>query len=168
MPTTPRGLPLPGDDTPIAAFAQLVRESSTTTDAALAAGAMTPGRRGLKLRRTATLALPTAGVAQIPWDTEDLDTDGYHPAGSASITIPPGLGGVYALTLTVTRVAGTITGRSFLQIAGGRGPLVGGEDVHALTRVVDTPAGAVLTAEAYTSASGVTITAALEAYLLLG
>lgn len=120
-------------------------------------------QRGLKLRRTATLALPTAGVAQIPWDTEDLDTDGYHADGSASITIPPGLGGVYALTLTVTRVAGTLTGRSFLQIAGGRGPLVAGEDIHALTRVVNVPAGTSLKAEAYTSASGVTITAALEA-----
>ena len=125
-------------------------------------------RRGLKVRRTAALALPTASVTQVPWDTEDLDTDGYHAAGAAAITIPAGLGGVYAITLTVTRTAGLISGRSFLQVAGGRGPLVAGEDIHTLTLCVEVPAGEVLTAGLYTSAPGVSVIATLEAYLLLG
>ena len=130
--------------------------------------AMIPGRRGLKVRRTAALALPTASVAQVPWDTEDLDTDGYHAAGAAAITIPAGLGGVYAITLTVTRTAGLISGRSFLQVASGRGPLVAGEDIHTLTLCVEVTAGTVLTAGLYTSAPGVSVIATLEAYLLLG
>lgn len=62
------------------------------------------GRRGVQLSRAATQSISsgTGTFTAISWDTETTDTDGYIAATSDTITIPSGLGGLYAISASVT------------------------------------------------------------------
>ena len=51
----------------------------------------------VRLRRAASQAV-TAGDTAIIWDTEDADTDGFIAVSSSTITVPAGLGGMYAIS----------------------------------------------------------------------
>jgi len=55
-------------------------------------------RRGVRARRVAAQSVPNSGTTSISWDTEDDDTDGYITVSSTTVTIPAGLGGIYAVT----------------------------------------------------------------------
>lgn len=72
-------------------------------------------RRGCRLRRAAVQSINTATTTSISWDTEDQDTDGYIAVTGTTVTVPAGLGGLYAITFAATGV--TTTGRLFGNIA---------------------------------------------------
>lgn len=61
------------------------------------------GRSGVQLARIATQAIATgsATFTAVSWDTETTDTDGYITAPSDTITIPTGLGGLYAISAVI-------------------------------------------------------------------
>lgn len=173
MPTTPRGLPLPPDTTPIRDFAQIVRDQSTSIDAALGAGALVPGRRGCKLSRAASLSVLSTSWTVIPWDTETQDTDNYHAAGSSTVTIPAGLGGIYVVACRISVDGGAVlTGRSFLDltIAGTIYRAVAtGEGIVTVSAVAALAAGNTISANVYHSTGSARgITGSLELYLLAG
>lgn len=49
-------------------------------------------------RRTGALSIANTTYVTIPYDTEVVDTDGFLTTPSGTITIPAGLGGIYAIT----------------------------------------------------------------------
>ena len=51
-----------------------------------------------RVNRSTTLAIATATETAITMPNEDKDTDAFHAASDAFITIPTGLGGYYAIT----------------------------------------------------------------------
>ena len=61
------------------------------------------GRTGFSLARNAVQSISGGATifTAISWDTELTDTDGFIAVTSDTITIPAGLGGIYALTGTV-------------------------------------------------------------------
>lgn len=57
------------------------------------------GRTGCRLRRASASSAITSGTTHtITWDTEDADTDGFIAVSATTVTIPSGLGGLYACT----------------------------------------------------------------------
>lgn len=66
---------------------------------------------GVRLERAAVQSVGQSAVGAITWDTERSDTDNIWSSG-AVITIPTGLGGVWAASFTTSSNA---TGRQFLQ-----------------------------------------------------
>lgn len=73
------------------------------------------GRTGCRLRRNAVQSVPSGVTTSITWDTEDQDTDGFITVSSDTVTIPAGLGGIYAITLHAAGAVGGAT--AFLFIA---------------------------------------------------
>lgn len=67
---------------------------------------------GFRLERAAAQAVGQLAVGSITWDTERADSDSFWTSG-AVLTIPTGLGGVYAVSFTTSSNA---TGRQFLQL----------------------------------------------------
>jgi len=66
-------------------------------------GATTTGRTGCAVKRTANQSIATGATrAEITFDGEDFDSDGFFTASSTDITIPAGLGGIYAVQFQVT------------------------------------------------------------------
>lgn len=61
------------------------------------------GRTGFSLARVATQSIPGGATTftAISWDSELTDTDGFITVTADTITIPAGLGGIYAITGTV-------------------------------------------------------------------
>ena len=62
------------------------------------------GRSGVQLARFATQSIPTGTgtFTAVSWDVETTDTDGYITATSDTITVPTGLGGLYAISAVMT------------------------------------------------------------------
>lgn len=56
------------------------------------------GRTGFKLRKAAAQSIASGVTTDISFDTEDLDSDGFISAPSATVTIPTGLGGLYIVS----------------------------------------------------------------------
>lgn len=56
------------------------------------------GDVGCRIRRAAAQSVNNTTATSISWDTEDQDTDGFITVTSATVTIPSGLGGLYAIT----------------------------------------------------------------------
>ena len=79
-------------------------------------GALANRARGVRLRRVANQSINTNSVTSISWDTEDDDTDGFITPTSATVTIPTGLGGLYAITFYATGVLTAAGQRGFGQI----------------------------------------------------
>lgn len=74
-----------------------------------------PTYPGCRLRRVAPQAIVTATLTSISWDQEDDDPNGFIAVTSTTITIPTGLGGLYAITCNaVSAVA--LTGRTLLRL----------------------------------------------------
>lgn len=63
------------------------------------------GRTGGTWTRAASLSVANDSLTAISWDTESVDSDGFCTPTSSTITIPAGLGGLYAVTARVTRAA---------------------------------------------------------------
>jgi len=61
------------------------------------------GRSGVQLARIANQSISSnaATFTAVSWDTETTDTDGYITATSDTITIPTGLGGLYAISAVI-------------------------------------------------------------------
>src|SRR6266540_549169 len=63
------------------------------------------GDVGCRLRRVAVQSINNITSTSISWDTEDQDTDGFIAVTSATITIPTGLGGLYAIQFQAAAAA---------------------------------------------------------------
>ncbi|MDG4832436.1 hypothetical protein O7627_24455 [Solwaraspora sp. WMMD1047] len=87
-----------------------------------------PVRTGVRLRRAANQSVNSASQTNISWDTEDEDTDGFWSSG-ATVTIPAGLGGLYAITYVPVVDSLTAGTRSFCSVVP-TSAVTGG---HALT-----------------------------------
>ncbi|MFM2078154.1 MAG: hypothetical protein RJA49_2044 [Actinomycetota bacterium] len=59
-------------------------------------------RKGCTIRRAATVSVASGSVATVTFDTEDSDTDAFFAPSSTTVTIPTGLGGIYAITFTTS------------------------------------------------------------------
>jgi hypothetical protein len=73
------------------------------------------GDVGCRLRRVANQSINNITDTAISWDTEDQDTDGFIAVTSATITIPTGLGGLYAIT-AFAAAAANLAGRCYIDI----------------------------------------------------
>lgn len=83
------------------------------------AAGTTSGRTGCTLRRAANQSISTDTRTNISWDTEDTDTDGFISVSSTTITIPAGLGGVYAISSTIHSSSTlTTTAMAYIYAAG--------------------------------------------------
>lgn len=60
------------------------------------------GRTGGTWTRAANQAINSGTITSISWDTEVADSDGFCTPTSSTITIPAGLGGLYAVSARVT------------------------------------------------------------------
>lgn len=60
------------------------------------------GRTGASVTRVATQSIGTASETAVSFDTEGTDTDGFIAVTATTLTIPSGLGGIYAVTGMVT------------------------------------------------------------------
>lgn len=78
------------------------------------------GRTGVRLRRVAVQNIGSGASANLSWDTEDFDSDGFIAVPSTTITIPAGLGGLYSLTARSAASAGLSGGGTLQVTAGGR------------------------------------------------
>jgi hypothetical protein len=78
------------------------------------------GRRiGASLRRVAVQSIADAAEADISWDTEDYDSDGFIAVTGTTLTVPAGLGGMYAITARGGLPAEpTVTSYSYLTAGG--------------------------------------------------
>ncbi len=81
----------------------------------LASDMYVPTRHGILLRRVAALSCTSGVTVNIPWDTEDEDTDNYITVSSTTVTIPTGLGGLYNITYRI-KMSGPVTGRCFSEL----------------------------------------------------
>ncbi len=81
-------------------------------------------RVGAHVARVANQPVSNNSASFITWDTETIDTDGFFTAPSDTLTVPTGMGGLYAVTATVgssatwggntgDRFSFTMTGLSF-------------------------------------------------------
>lgn len=64
--------------------------------------------------QSAVVAIGSGALVPINWTSETTDSDGFGALGSA-ITIPPGLGGLYVASLSVTLVA--VGAASFVRLS---------------------------------------------------
>jgi len=102
------------------------------------------GRTGFSLVRNATQSISGGATTftAISWDTELTDTDGFITVTADTITIPAGLGGIYALTGTVNWGAtspGTNSSVEIYNVTNGniyRFPVGGGQQMTTCTVTV--------------------------------
>jgi len=73
-----------------------------------------PGDVGCQLRRVANQSITNGVATAISWDTEDVDTNGFIAVTSSTITIPAGLGGLYAITAYLNCAGITGTGGAII------------------------------------------------------
>jgi hypothetical protein len=57
-------------------------------------------RRGVKLTRTLAFGIPNNSATAISWTAETADTDGFIAVTATTVTIPAGLGGIYAIAFS--------------------------------------------------------------------
>lgn len=87
-------------------------ENPGANEAALTAAlrALLP-RRGCKVKKSADQTTANySSLTALTWDSEDIDTDGFHDVSTNSerITVPAGLGGIYIASAWVSTSAGTV------------------------------------------------------------
>lgn len=116
------------------------------------------GRTGCSLRRVANQLATSAVTLTIAWDTEDFDSDGFFAPTSTTITVPAGLGGLYAISARHHWAAQTgLTTRAFTEIttttAGYRMSTIN-EDNIGFGVVVPLVAGATVTYSTFYSSGG--------------
>ncbi len=74
------------------------------------------GDVGCRLRRAANQSITVSTDTPISWDTEDSDTDGFITVTGTTVTIPTGLGGLYAVTTRVLWASVAGNTRAYLDI----------------------------------------------------
>lgn len=65
------------------------------------------GRVGCALARAASQSINNTTQTTISWDTELADSDGFIATTATTVTIPSGMGGIYAITGRVVLASGT-------------------------------------------------------------
>jgi hypothetical protein len=69
-------------------------------------------RTGCAIRRSTNQTFTNGVAANISWNVEDFDSDGFITPTSTTITIPSGQGGLYSLAINVA-----FTGSTFTRVA---------------------------------------------------
>ena len=105
----------------------------------------------------------------ITWTTEGLDTHGFLTPTSGTVTIPAGMGGLYAISVALDAGA-ALGGRCYAQITAAgqifRGPFTSpGEDRVAVAVTLPLAAGDTVSVAMYhASGSTISFTGALHVY----
>ena len=121
---------------------------------------LAPTRAGGSWSRTSGQSVGSGSQTTITWTTEGLDTHGFLTPTSGTVTIPAGMGGLYAITVALDADA-PLGGRCYAQITAGgqifRGPFTSpGEDRVAVAVTLPLAAGDTVSVAMY-HASGSTI-----------
>jgi len=130
---------------------------------------LAPTRAGGSWSRTSGQSVGSGSQTTITWTTEAVDTHGYLTPTSGTVTIPTGMGGLYAITAQLDAAA-ALGGRCYAQITAGgriyRTPFTSpGEDLVSVSATVPLASGDTISVAVY-HASGSTIawTGALDVY----
>jgi hypothetical protein len=105
----------------------------------------------------------------ITWTTEGLDTHGFLTPTSGTVTIPTGMGGLYAITAQLDAAA-PLGGRCYAQITAAgriyRTPFTSpGEDLAAVAVTLPLASGDTISVAMYhASGSTIAFTGALDVY----
>jgi hypothetical protein len=75
------------------------------------------GDIGCRLRRVAVQSVSSGVQTAISWDTEDQDTSGFITTTDTTVTVPAGLGGLYAVTAFASSSPTALAGRCFIEVA---------------------------------------------------
>lgn len=67
------------------------------------------GKIGCTATRASNLSMGAGALTAVTWTAETVDTDGFITPTSSTVTVPTGLGGLYAVTFTAT-FASSVTG----------------------------------------------------------
>lgn len=87
------------------AVTNTILDSGTAVDRRKAS-IVTPTLGRVLVRKVAAQSATNNSPTLISWDTEDLDRDGFISVPSATLTVPAGLGGVYAVIAKTLWTAG--------------------------------------------------------------
>jgi hypothetical protein len=126
---------------------------------------LSPVRAGGSWSRTSGQSVGSGSQTTITWTTEGLDTHGFLTPTSGTVTIPAGMGGLYAITAQL--VTYFISGRCYAQITAAgriyRTPFTSpGEDLVSVSATVPLAAGDTISVAVFhTSGSTITWTGAL-------
>ena len=130
---------------------------------------LSPVRAGGSWSRTSGQSVGSGSQTTITWTTETLDTHGYLSPTSGTVTIPAGMGGLYAISVALDEGA-ALGGRCYAQITAGgqifRGPFTSpGEDRVAVAVTLPLAAGDTVSVAMYhASGSTISFTGALHVY----
>ena len=119
-----------------------------------------PGRAGGSWSRPSGQSVGSGSQTTITWTTEAVDTHGYLTPTSGTVTIPAGMGGLYAITAQLDAAA-ALGGRCYGQVTAAgriyRVPFTSpGEDLVAVSATLPLAAGDTISVAVY-HASGSTI-----------
>jgi hypothetical protein len=130
---------------------------------------LSPVRAGGSWSRTSGQSVDSGSQTTITWTTETLDTHGYLSPTSGTVTIPAGMGGLYAISVALDAAA-ALGGRCYAQITAAgriyRTPFTSpGEDLVSVSATVPLASGDTISVAMY-HASGSTIAfkGALDVY----
>ena len=130
---------------------------------------LSPVRAGGSWSRTSGQSVGSGSQTTITWTTEGLDTHGFLTPTSGTVTIPTGMGGLYAITVALDAAA-ALGGRCYAQITAAgriyRTPFTSpGEDLVSVSATVPLASGDTISVAMY-HASGSTIAfkGALDVY----
>mgnify|MGYP003377344734 CR=1 FL=1 len=121
---------------------------------------LSPVRAGGSWSRTSGQSVGSGSQTTITWTTEGLDTHGFLTPTSGTVTIPAGMGGLYAITAQL--VTYFVSDRCYAQITAAgriyyRVPFTSpGEDLVAVSATLPLAAGDTISVAVY-HASGSTI-----------
>ena len=121
---------------------------------------LAPTRAGGSWSRPSGQSVGSGSQTTITWTTEGLDTHGFLTPTSGTVTIPAGMGGLYAITAQLDAAA-TLGGRCYGQVTAAgriyRVPFTSpGEDLVAVSATLPLAAGDTISVAVY-HASGSTI-----------
>ena len=127
---------------------------------------LAPTRAGGSWSRTSGQSVGSGSQTTITWTTEGLDTHGFLTPTSGTVTIPAGMGGLYAITAQLD-AADYLDGGCYAQITAAgriyRTPFTSpGEDLVSVSATVPLAAGDTISVAVFhTSGSTITWTGAL-------
>ena len=122
---------------------------------------LSPVRAGGSWSRTSGQSVGSGSQTTITWTTEAVDTHGFLTPTSGTVTIPTGMGGLYAITVALDAAA-ALGGRCYAQITAAgriyRTPFTSpGEDRVSVSATVPLASGDTISVAVF-HASGSTIT----------
>ena len=122
---------------------------------------LAPTRAGGSWSRPSGQSVGSGSQTTITWTTEAVDTHGYLTPTSGTVTIPAGMGGLYAITAQLDAAA-PLGGRCYAQITAAgriyRTPFTSpGEDLVSVSATVPLASGDTISVAVF-HASGSTIT----------